>query len=108
MPQSQMGALCAASRRRRDKDRRLSRGRIQASRESASSRSTRLAKHPWVENRAGELLAARQRALHGWAAEKAGLATAPLKNARWERFAQHLAAGQKQTDAYLAPGYKAA
>jgi hypothetical protein len=79
-----------------------------ASRESASSRSTRLAKQPWVRKRVADLLAARQRSLHGWDAATAGLATAPLEDAQWERFAQHLAAGAKQTDAYLAAGYKAA
>jgi hypothetical protein len=74
-------------------------------RESASSRSTKLAKEPWVRARVRALLAARQRALHGWDAEAAGLA--PLEDAQWERFAQNLAAGASQTEAYLAAGYKA-
>jgi hypothetical protein len=74
-------------------------------RESASSRSTKLAKEPWVGARVRALLAARQRALHGWDAEAAGLA--PLEDAQWERFAQNLAAGASQTEAYLAAGYKA-
>src|SRR5262245_66236100 len=43
----------------------------ETTRESAASRSTKLAKEPWVRTRMRELLAARQRALHGWDAENA-------------------------------------